>query len=135
EDRVVGVVDLVDVGSRRRRLLGLGRCVVRHGRLGHLGLRDDRGLFLGRWVDRRVLLGRWVDRLLVFVAGWCLGSGDVELPADVDDVGVGQLGSAGLGDAGGGLVDLGPAVGVAELLLGDLAEGVAGLYAVLMRGG
>src|SRR3546814_1470466 len=61
------------------------------------------------------------------------GAGDVELPADVDDVGVGQLGAAGLGDAGGGLVDLRPAVGVSELLLGNVAEGVGGLHGVGVR--
>jgi hypothetical protein len=144
EDRVVSVVDLVDVGGRRRRLLGLGRRVG-HGRLGYLGhlrLVGDRRLLLGRRVDGPLVLGAGgrlgldVARLLVpgvVVTTPLLGAGDVELPADVDDVGVGQLGPAGLGDAGGGLVDLGPAVGVAELLLGDLAEGVGGLHRVVVR--
>ena len=143
EDRVVGlihtVVDLiglVDTGGRRRRLLGLRRRDVGCSRLGHRG---DRGLL----DHRRLHLGRRVDGLLVLGAGLGLdlarllvvGAGDGELPADVDDVRVGQLSSAGLGDTRGGLVDLGPPVGVAELLLGDPAEGVAGLHAVRVRGG
>ncbi len=141
EDRVVGVVDVVDVGGRRRRLLGLRE-------LGRGGLR---GLGLG---DRRSLLGRRVGRLLlglglggglglvlarlrlllpVVVTGRCLGSGDVELPADVDHVGVGEVGAAGLGDASGGVVDLRPPVGVAELVVGDVAECVVGLHGVGVR--
>ena len=94
---------------------------------------------LGRRVDRLLLVVRLGGRLglvlarqlrVLLAGGLCLGAGDVEGPADVDDVGVGQLGAARLGDAGGGVVDLHVAVGVAELLLGDVAEGVRRLHGV-----
>ncbi len=142
EDRVVSFVDLVDVGGRRRRLLGLGRRPRARrspgprsrGRPAAPPRPAGRPAAAGPRARRasracpRAAAGAAVGR-----PGRRLGAGDVELPADVDDVGVGQLGPAGLGDAGGGLVDLGPAVGVAELLLGDLAEGVGGLHRVVVR--
>ena len=61
--------------------------------------------------------------------------GEVEFPADVDDVGVGEAAAAGLVDAAAGLVDLGVAVGVAEVVEGDLAEDVALLDGVALVAG
>ena len=57
--------------------------------------------------------------------------GDVEAPADVDDVGVVQVGPSGLGDATAGLDDERVEGGVAVGAFGDGGEGVAGLDGVL----
>ena len=58
--------------------------------------------------------------------------GDVELPPDVDDVGVGEVDAAGLADAGGRAEDLGVAGGVAEPVECELAQDVALLHRVLL---
>ena len=51
--------------------------------------------------------------------------GDFEGPADVDDVRVGEVPIAWLGDRLGGFEDLGVSVGVSEFFLGDPRQCVA----------
>jgi hypothetical protein len=67
------------------------------------------------------------------VFSW-LCAGDFDGPADVDEVGVGEVPIPRLGDRLGGFEDLGVSVGVAEFFLGDLRQGVAALHGHPVRG-
>ena len=130
-------------GSRR----GGARCVVRLGRAWGVRCVRRRGR---RGGARRRWGGRWTgvgglgsgdcgvgcrapgDRARLRShrswrgSGLDVGAGDGQLPPGKDQVGVVQVPPVGLVGVPGGLEDPGVAVGVSELVLRDLAEGVAG---------
>src|SRR3954449_662098 len=60
----------------------------------------------------------------VVAPGWAGRGGDGERPPHVDDVGIAQMASAGLGDGPARVEDSRVSSGVSELLLCDLGERV-----------